>query len=511
MSIRPFICFLFITPVCTLLCGQKKSAQTDVNNRTLEQISAIGNIGGSVYQYAAANAVFRFSESFTELGAGMNLRSESKAFLQAEGDGNREGAFRVRSHIMLGNNSVAFAGVSYANGKKSNVCWNSASDYILLYPYIQADSIGGDLQHETYRFYGGYCHRDRRFHYGINASYRALHEYRQVDPRPRNITADLSASLSGGYQFRNYVVSLSAGARIYKQTQNVAFYSDDGANTSELLMTGLGTFYVRYSGTDNTGYRYRGKGFLSAITVLPLHGSGWYAAFAYETLDTDRKLADINMVTLTGLFTQRLVAEWAYRHEGKTLNRGISLKGNYELRQGTEYILGSGGNHDNLPLGEQTMYTSHAVHAALEGVMEWKGKSHSWAVLPAAGFRYSDETYLFPKRKMRYSLFHVGADASYTGTCKDWLFRLCAGGVYEGNISGVLNVTDNLTDERILSMLSYNYGQYTCNRARLYTEMRIQKRLSRASALFVTAGYQKHTGTGGYGADCLQVAAGLCF
>lgn len=511
MNMRPFI-YLFIASFCTLLDAQEKSNSTDVNSRTLEQILAINRIGASVYQYAAANAVFRFPESFTELEAGMNFRDEEQAFLQAEGDGNREGLFRVHSHILLNRHSVAFAGISYINGEKSNVCWNSTSDYRLLYPYIQADSIGGDLRHEAYQFYGGYCRRDGRFHYGISTVYRALHEYRQVDPRPRNITADLSATLSGGYSIGDYAACLSAGVRIYKQVQDVAFYNGNGANTSELLMTGLGTFHVRYSGTKNTDNRYRGIGFQSAVTFLPHHGNGWYAALVYDHFSTDRKLARFNMVTLTNLLTQQVVGEAAYRRKGKTFDWGIMLKGDYELRQGTENIMGSSSNkHDALPLGEQTMYTSHRVHVALEGATEWKRKSHNWSFLPVAGFFHSDEAYLFPEREMKYSLLYAGASAAYTRTCKDWLFRLSAGGTYESNISGTLSVTNGLADQRILGMLNYDYQQFTRNRTRLHATLRVQKELSPASALFVSAGYQKRIDNSNYEADYLHVSAGFCF
>lgn len=511
MNMRHLLCSLSVVSACMTLGAQEKSNPADVNNRTQERISATNRIGSSVYQYAAANALFRFSESFTELEAGMNLRNEEQAFLQAEGDGNREGMFRVHSHIRLNRHSAAFAGASYTNGKKNNVCWNSTSDNPLLYPYIQADSIGGDLRHEAYRFYGGYCRSDGRFHYGILADYRALHEYRQVDPRPRNITADLSATLSGGYTLGTYVAGLSAGIRIYKQAQDVAFYNENGANTSELLMTGLGTFHTRYSGTSTTDNRYRGTGFQSAVTLLPRQGNGWYATLAYDRFSTDRKLADFNMVTLTNLLTRQGIAEVAYRRKGKTFDWGIALKGNYERRLGTESILGSSNNNDNLPLGEQTMYTSHVVCTRVEGVMEWKRKNHSWTFQPAAGFFHRDEAYLFPEREMRYSLFHAGVSAAYTGICKDWLFKLSAGGSYEGNLSGTLNVTNGLTDQRILGMLNYDYGQFTRNRTRIHAEARIQKELSPTNAVFVSAGYQRRIDSGNYGADYLHVSAGLCF
>ena len=140
-------------------------------------------------------------------------------------------------HLRLDPRSQSLPELDYTNGTLRNVRWNSTSDYRLLYPYILADSIGGDLKQEQYHFYGGYTRMDGRFNYGITAGYRASQAYRQVDPRPRNITAELSADLSAGYRSGTYVLGVAGGIRTYKQQQSVDFYDPNGANTSELHFT----------------------------------------------------------------------------------------------------------------------------------------------------------------------------------------------------------------------------------------------------------------------------------
>lgn len=72
-------------------------------------------------------------------------------------------------------------------GKQYQVSWNSSSDYDLLNPYILADTLGGDTHCERYGFQGGYAVSKGKFQLGIEAIFRAEHEYRNVDPRMRGI------------------------------------------------------------------------------------------------------------------------------------------------------------------------------------------------------------------------------------------------------------------------------------------------------------------------------------
>lgn len=101
----------------------------------------------------------------------------------------------------------------YHNGERKNVQWNESADYELIYPYVMADTIGGDIKSETYFFEGGYAASHGRWTFGGEFSYRALLEYRDVDPRPRNSIADLQGKAGASYQFnKRYAVALSAEA-----------------------------------------------------------------------------------------------------------------------------------------------------------------------------------------------------------------------------------------------------------------------------------------------------------
>ncbi len=490
---------------------QGQSDSVRVNRRTLELSSAMQSVGGFVFDHSAAASYYRQNHSYTELWGQMDWRSEDEAFEPAVGDGLLQGAFHVTSYLRVDSCSAAFAGADYENGQKRNVCWNSTSDYAMLYPYVTVDSIGGDLQREQYRFYGGYARNNGRFSYGIEAAYRAQHEYRQVDPRPRNITADLSADLSAGYEWGTYFVGAAFGGRIYKQQQSVEFYDPNGANTSVLHFTGLGTFYQRYSGTTYTSVRFRGTGYHAAITLVPANHDGWYALADYEKLTVDRKLSGLNNATLTTLTLQTLTSGVAYRHIGKRLDWAVSATGIYVLRQGKEVVMGSGSSTDHMPLASQTLYGNHGVNARMEGVVSWKRPYGIWTLHPSAAFYWENEEYEYPHRNMEVSNLVAGATVDFSRLHKAWMWQAEFGGYYTANLDGTFNISFDDTDLRIYNYLGNIYSRRTDDWTSLHVRMRVQREVKWGTAVFVSAMYRKQF----YGAhlqdDYLQLSAGLCF
>ena len=120
-----------------------------------------------------------------------------------------EGAADVSSWIKLSDRTRLWGNARYTTGKETGVVWNETADFELLYPYVMADSIGGDLSLQEYAFTGGYSGRARKFTWGIEGSYRAALEYRNRDPRPKNIVSDLDFAGGGSVRLDKYVVGIS--------------------------------------------------------------------------------------------------------------------------------------------------------------------------------------------------------------------------------------------------------------------------------------------------------------
>ena len=93
---------------------------------------------------------------------------------------------------------------------------------------------------------------------GITGGYRASHNYRDKDPRPRNTASDLSFALGAGYRLGTYRLGVSADFRLYQQKSEISFLADKGS-TSVYHMLGLGMDYVRFAGKQ-TGTKHQASG-----------------------------------------------------------------------------------------------------------------------------------------------------------------------------------------------------------------------------------------------------------
>ena len=152
------------------------------------------------------------------------------------------------------------------NGVKRNVVWNETSDYDWVYPYVLGDSVGGDLRCEEYYFAGGYAREYGRVTWGGTLDYRAAVEFRNIDPRPKNVVGELNASLGISLRTKtHYGIGMSAFATKYKQSNEIKFYSELG-QSKVYHFTGMGMDYARFSGNNNSAY-YKGKSFGGNIGI----------------------------------------------------------------------------------------------------------------------------------------------------------------------------------------------------------------------------------------------------
>lgn len=84
----------------------------------------------------------------------------------------------------LGENSKTWGNAYFKKGKREKVEWNETSDYLMVYPYVVADSVGGDMDFEEY-YFAGDTRRNINVSLGGICQLRALIEYRENRSPPR--------------------------------------------------------------------------------------------------------------------------------------------------------------------------------------------------------------------------------------------------------------------------------------------------------------------------------------
>lgn len=339
---------IFITLLIALLVENRQETfgQTvntlSLSDKVVRTASFATGVRGGVWQNPALYYYYA-PYTWTSLDINGTWYDKGKASLKQEGDKDIHIGVDVRSFVILSERNRVFGSAGYRSEKQENVLWNENIDWKLVAPYVTGDSIGGFLKGETYYFNGGYASELGRWTWGITGSYKASHNYRDKDPRPRNTASDLSFALGAGYRLGAYRLGVSADFRLYQQNCEISFLADKGS-TSVYHMLGLGMDYVRFAG-NQTGTKYQGIQWGGNIGILPIDvEKGISATVSMNHMSMDKKLSSANNLTLLKQGTTDLEGNVTWmRKSQQSEYLAVKLEAGYTVRKGTENIYGEAG------------------------------------------------------------------------------------------------------------------------------------------------------------------------
>lgn len=200
---------------------------------------------------------------------------------------------------------IITASAEYRNSHLSLLSGCETLEAPLLYPYLTSDSIGGALKGETYRMEASISDSIGPVSVGIGGAYRATLEYRQVDPRPRNVTGDLCINLGALYAIsRAQGVTLDLRAARYRHASEISFVNPLGG-TVIYHTTGPQSQYRRFAGLGLSSL-YTGHSLGAALSMLPLSIVGVSAGVSMDYNAISKQLVDLNRLPLCHL------SRWQY-------------------------------------------------------------------------------------------------------------------------------------------------------------------------------------------------------
>ncbi len=407
-----------------------------------------------------------YTTNYSEIGLyGQLVRMNKPVVLQLGDDSHQYGA-QLNTYLKLGGHSHVWGSASYQQGKKRHVQWNNNTDYRLLYPYIIADTLGGEMKGERYTFSGGYATEVDCFTIGAEMSFRAEHEYRTYDPRPRNIVTDLQLSVGAHYQLKNYYLGASIGGKFYKQTSDVEFYREEGVS-AEYQMVGLGADYVRFRGINRSAH-YKGTGLVATIDLVPRNRQGLYVSAAVSDVPYERILTNLNAMPISTLNLTNYRTEAGWKQEG-TLCWALAAGMDYEKRQGDELIAGSSSSTEYDEIGHLTMFRSHLADYHVKGAVAWKGQRTITLALQG-GIQDYGSSYVFPERAMDFQKVYGSVKGQWQQTVGDLLLDGILTAAYYAQLSDNLKMpyaTMTATQKRMVdsvykaSTASYMTADFT--------------------------------------------------
>ena len=181
--------------------------------------------------------------------------------------------------------------------------WNENADYDVIYPYVAADSVGGDMKFENYAFQG-ICKKLGAYTIGVTGSYRASMSYRDVDPRPKNTTANIALAIGGNKLIMDkFRIGAYLEGEKYTQKHYLSFVNSRIPNDHN--MSGLGNYNELLSGKLRQAY-YEGWSYGGGIQIYDANSRNWYLNLSIRKFKLDKYLTEYTDLNASKVDEQQL-------------------------------------------------------------------------------------------------------------------------------------------------------------------------------------------------------------
>ncbi len=430
--------------------------------------------------------------------------ADSESVNPQVGDKSTRWAFDAESYIKY-KNSTLWGSARYNNGKDRNVQWNETSEIWNVYPYVMADSTGGDIKTETYSFAGGYAATSGRLTWGCSMGYTAGLYYRAVDPRPRNVTGNLEFAAGVTWSFTpGTFAGLMLGYTKYKQTNEITFYSELG-DKRILHLTGLVNDYGRFAGDATSAY-YNGNTWRAGIN-LGVAGSlkASVEAVHYKVTNILTSLNKLPMAFATHNAVDAEVAWTASRW-------GVSARMSASRRVGTENVFGDAASSTYPKIAEHNQYFENRAEASAQGMYRIVTRRVEVRLFPSLGYSHRNEIYRDPQCRELINTVWGGLRAEAGLKAGKALVTVSAIGTYYGNTSGQLMLSG--TKDEMLSLQQLMQRRHTLMASNYWTagaEMRADVALWTKYALLLKARWERTAYTQSVGNQHMELTAGVVF
>ena len=365
---------------------------------------------------------FKRNYSLSEVKVSYTSRNENRVVNVQQGDRDYTLAFDACTY-MKHRNSTLWGEAYYNNGRIKGINWNETSEPQVVQPYVLADSVGGKMNVERYSFMGGWANYNGRLALGASLGYTAGLYYRNVDPRPRNVTACLDAQVGIGYNVcSGYVLAASLNYRKYKQTNNVAFYSELGSDKIFHLV-GFANDYSRFAGTGIQTH-YNGNHLGATLNFLPIYNSGFAASVDASRFTFSNIITQLNKLPMAHVTLGELQAEAGWMGH----NWGVKAHVEASRRVGTENIFGDPSGSVYTQIGALDMYHQNRFEAGIAAVWEknWWSTASSYmslSVCPNIEYSHLNEIYSEPASLRQINEMHYSLRLKFT-TLLSWRTHL---------------------------------------------------------------------------------------
>lgn len=502
MSFRSL--FVFIILSSGMLYAQDS---TSVLIRIHEDLSPENNFTKALYTNPA-NQHYARLYSLSELSAGYNT-AKQQTNIQQLGNGISQFLINAKSYYRIDSQNTVFGNAYYKKGKRKNVHWNESSDYQIIYPYVTADSVGGDLSYEEYSFSGGYAKAFKKMTLGIAAEYRALMEYRDVDPRPKNTVSDLK--VSGGVSFTigdRYVLGSGLNVQKYTQSNSLKFFSELGA-PAVYHMVGLGVYNNLLTGNKLSSY-YDGSGYGANLQFFPKDRNGFGLSIGYNQFDYEKIMTEFQNLVASTLLENKYEGEVSYLKKSEEKFWGAKIGLFYTDRAGTENIFDNQSTTSYIKISESKKYTNQVASVVFSGLYYIPNPDLSWSIAPSFNLRNTAEKYIDPLRKIDIQQGIGQLDFGVSKLLSKSLINVSASLEHNWILNSEMELSDRKTNQ-IFEMLDSNFAYLSSAYTKINTAVRWDYQYKPDLNLFVKISLDYYDFSKNQNNTFFQMSLGLTF
>jgi len=493
-----------MTPAITILIAAASVLPAD---------SAMWRLSEPAYENPAVKQ-WMLSQSYSAIGAGyFHDRSNRPTDVQ-NGKGEDYWAISAETYLKY-KTSTIWGDASYRNGHQRDIKWNETSDPETVYPYFTADSVGGDMNLEHYRFAGGYADCRDGWAWGAAISYDAGLYYRNVDPRPRNVTGNLDISAGGAHRLSGrYYAGLSVSYRKYKQTGDIDFKNQLGVEKVYHL-TGMGTHYNRFAGTGTETY-YNGNRFGLTANLFPCDGRGFTFTANLNRFTFNKVLTGLNRLPLAHVWHNAMTLQCGYLAPGRSHDWGITMDFDAYRRHGEENVFGDASSNVYPLIATLNMYADNAWSPAAAALWQYHPGNSGLLLWIKGTARYShrSEVYATPRRRMLVNQLISDIAASATMLfATAWRFVVATDVTLINPMDCALTLTDADTQvpSGLIDILRDKF-EYSVHRSTTVAiKIGIQRQINSRIGLSLDARWRHTVYTAGTRANMFETAIAVIF
>lgn len=275
------------------------------------------------------------------VGSEASAGKEMGDYMAVEGNAFKEITLRALGY-QQDSLSTLLGKARFSTGRDYNVGWSTQRNAQLYWPYIVADSTGGNPAYELYNLMGAYSMQLKKVNIGVMGEYKGEFAFKQNDPRLENVSSWLNLRAGAAYLWKGYQLAAYSGFSYHQQNVDVKHFRS-GQFTMFFTEYGFGMFDFVFSPVFNyIKHQHHISEVETALTLVDHHTRPLrmhaYLAHNYQRMNSEADLYGLYKLNLYLAQTNTFKAQYALLWNSSNIGMALYLAGESGLRKGKEYI-----------------------------------------------------------------------------------------------------------------------------------------------------------------------------